>query len=60
MGHLTDHRLLVSFIRSLFVPHSTEAACAVQKLGDIAGSQRALHSKVDPLLHSADTLSMVS
>ena len=57
MGHFTDHRLLVSFIRSLLVPHRTEAACAVQKLEDIASSQRALHSKVHPLLQAADTLS---
>ena len=60
MGHLTDHRLLVSFIRPLFVPHRTEAACAVQKLEDIASSQRALHSKVDPLLQAANTLDMAA
>ena len=60
MGHLTDHGLLVSFIRSLFVPHRTDAACAVQKLEDIASLQRALHSKVDPLLQAADTLGMAA
>ena len=60
MGHLTDHRLLVSFIRSLFVPHRTEAACAVQKLEDNASSQPALHSKVDPLLQAADALGMAA
>ena len=60
MGHLTHHRLLVSFIHSLFVPHRTEAACAVQKLEDIASSQRALHSKVRPLLQAADTLGMAT
>ena len=60
MGHLTDHRLLVSFIRSLFVPHRTGAACAVLKLEDIASSQRALHSKVNPLLQAADALGMAA
>ena len=64
LGHLTDHRLLVSFIRSLFVPHRTKAACAVQKLEDIASSQPALHSKVntkvDPLLQAANTLGMAA
>ena len=60
MGHLTDHRLLVSFIHSLFVPHRTEAVCAVQKLEDIASSQRALHSKVGLLLQAADTLDMAA
>ena len=50
----------MSFIRSLSVPHRTEAACAVQKLEDIASSQRALHSKADPLLQAADTLGMAA
>ena len=60
VGHLADQRLLLSFIRSLFVPHRGEAGCAVQKLEDIASSQRALHSKVDPLLQAADTLGMAA
>ena len=60
MGHLTDHRLLVSLIRSLFVPHRTETVCAVQKLEDIASLQRVVHSKVNPLLQAADTLGMAA
>ena len=50
----------MSFIPSLFVPHRTDAACAVQKQEEIASSQRALHSKVDPLLQSANTLGMAA
>ena len=50
----------MSFIRALFVPHRTEAPCAVQKLEEITSSQRALHSKVDPLLQAADTLGMAA
>ena len=60
MRHLTDHKLLVSFICSHFVPHRTEASCVVQKLEGIASSQRALHSKVNPLLQAVDTLGMAA